>query len=147
LGDFPEPQAVAALGEALKDEDARVRYFAIGALGKIGGQAGPALPALFALYDKEEDEPRKGRIRQMCQQIVPTAKEASAELVKAIKDGSDPVRLLALELLGSFDDPKEGATILTSLLEAKTSALRVRAAIALHEAGQNTPAVAKVLVE
>jgi len=145
LGDLRSVQAIPALIDALKAENVYERYAVVAALGKMESHAGPALPALFAAYDKEEEEWMRTSIRMTCEQIVPTATEASPQLVKALKEGSDKQRLLAVDLLGFLED-KDAGPLLVGLLESKSPALRVRVAIALYHMRQNIPAATAVFI-
>jgi len=147
LGELRSIEAIPTLIETANEGTTETQHATIVALGKMGAQAGAALPTLFTLYGKVEDDETRNAIRQACEQIVPSAKEASPELVKALKEGSDQQRLLALELLGLLDDPKEGEMLLAGLLESKTPALRLRAAMALQQRGQNSPAATAILLE
>jgi HEAT repeat protein len=147
LGDLRNDEAIPALIDALKDKDDRLQDAAIVALGKMGGRAGAAIPDLLELYDKKPEDYWRNRIRQACQQIVPSSKEAAPALVKVLKDGSNPLRLLALDLLETVEDPKTAEASLVPLLEAKSPELRIRAAGALQQMGLYVPAAAKMLIE
>lgn len=146
LGELQVVEAIPALTKALDDESPSIQKTATKALRMMGGHAGNAVPRLLKIYAKDPESDVGEEIKEALQEIVPTAMDVAPALIDAMRSNQQPVRLLAVELLNSVDDPQPAAASLRMLLNDEDAGIRIRAATALQRLGQADAKVLKVLV-
>jgi HEAT repeat protein len=112
----------------------------------MGGRSGPAVPRLIKIYGKEPDSDVGEEVKQALQEIVPSATDVAPALIAALRSDQQPVRLLAVELLNTADDPQPATASLQALLDDADAGIRIRAAIALQRLGQSDTKVLNALV-
>jgi HEAT repeat protein len=145
LGELQAVEAVPALTVALDDESSDARKAAAKALGAMGGRSGTAVPRLITLYGKEAESGVGEAVKQALQEIVQTAPDSAPALIAALKSDQPPVRLLAVELLKTADDPQPATAGLRALLDDADASIRIQAAIALQRLGNVDAKVLTVL--
>jgi HEAT repeat protein len=122
LGEFPDPDAIAALVELIcQAEDPELTAIATNALTKIGTPAIAAITALLSTPDRATAVSILGQIRHS-QTIEP--------LLTVAEDLDPQIRTLAIEALGCFHDGRIPPLLLTKLTDPAAS-VRKAAAISL----------------
>ena len=99
LGDFPDPRAVHALGDALSDRDWHVREWSARSLGDIGDPA--AVDGLIVALGDPSAAVREWSARSLGD--IGSTRSVDA-LIGALTDGSDDVREWSLRSLGVIGD-------------------------------------------
>ncbi len=117
LGSFDRPEVIVALVGALRqDEDLELSEIATGALAKIGRSAIAALAGLLATPDCQVAVTALAQIRH----------SQTIEPLLGISDHADPqIRMLTVEALGSFHDPRIPPLLLAKLRDPAPGVRRV----------------------
>ncbi|WP_051469946.1 HEAT repeat domain-containing protein [Fischerella sp. PCC 9605] len=117
LGEFQQPEAIAALVELLKiEDDEELRTMAAAALGQMGTYAIAALTELLA-----DEQTRLLAVRSLC---IIRHKETIAPLLSVVDDPQISVRAAAIEALSSFHDERVPTVLLRALDDIATSVRR-----------------------
>ena len=138
--------AIPALVSALSDKYPDVRWNAAKALGIVGPEAREAVPALVRILQKDES-----RIQTMAGWALyrtgPGAKEAVPALLAALRENKFPlVRREAARALGAIGpDAREALPALTAALEDENGFVRVAAAAALWQVGQDARGIPLII--
>jgi len=108
LGEFNQPEAIAALVELLKTSDnEELSVMAAAALGQIGRPAVAALAELLA-----EEDTRLLAVRSLSQM---RRSETITPLLSVVQDAQVSVRAAAIEALSSFHDSRVPPVLLNAL--------------------------------
>ncbi|NWF61395.1 MAG: HEAT repeat domain-containing protein [Fischerella sp.] len=117
LGEFQQPEAIAALVELLKiEDDEELRTMAAAALGQMGTYAIAALTELLA-----DEQTRLLAVRSLC---IIRHKETIAPLLSVVDDPQISVRAAAIEALSSFHDERIPPVLLRALDDIAASVRR-----------------------
>lgn len=131
LRNIASKEALAALSEALADDDKAVRVAAASALQGFGRKAEPVVPALIRALSDTVAEVRQEAAGALGE-VGPGAKTAVRPLVNALKDKDWEVRWTAAGALGAIGTAARSAERpLTAALEDDNPIVRVHAACAL----------------
>ncbi|MCX7596952.1 MAG: HEAT repeat domain-containing protein, partial [Fischerella sp.] len=117
LGEFQQPEAIAALVELLKTEDnEELRTMAAAALGQMGTYAIGALTELLT-----DERTRLLAVRSLC---IIRHKSTIAPLLGVVDDPQISVRAAAIEALSSFHDQRVPPVLLRALDDIAASVRR-----------------------
>jgi len=136
------PAVISRLASALSDPDERVRESAISALGNLG--SGQAVPALLKVLRDQSDflgssaAYALGRLAAWPQLCVPA-------LVTAARTAGDRTRGSAIHALRKMG--ADGAAPLVAMLRDRDPTIRIAAAYALGDHGQQPPEVIDPLID
>jgi HEAT repeat protein len=135
-------KAVAALVQALGDEDAHVRIGALEALQAMEARARGAVPALVERLRDRDDEVRVNAVMAL-DRIGPAAKDAVPALARALEDRA--VRRWAVHALGRIGEPS--LPILLDSWGKGDASHQADIAYALSDMGPRARAALPLLIE
>jgi HEAT repeat protein len=141
-----QPQAVAALRGALKDQNVKVRESAAGALGYAIGDTKNAVPALLEAIRDPSDGVR-ARAAWALGHLGPDAKDAAGPLSDLLRDKNDEVCHNAFEALGHLGAAARASVpLLLEVVKERGKAI-LRDPTVVDAVGNIGPAVTPVLLE
>ncbi|MBI3856529.1 MAG: alpha-L-fucosidase [Planctomycetes bacterium] len=122
-----DARGLKALAEALRDENAGIRFAAAYVLGPMGRRAKSALPALLRAAEDKEKGVRIWSVKALAD-IDPFNSDVVAAILKALRDPDPDVRRVALTAVIKLGPAANGAApVLADVLQDADASNRVKA--------------------